>query len=70
MAASGSLDDDGKKKGMMASIEKLPGLNVDPRFISVAGFSAGGFMAMNMHVVFADIIKGAGLGHSSIPASL
>ena len=49
------------------SFSKLTGMNVDPNFISIAGFSSGSFMAMNMHVAFSSTIKGAGLGAGSLP---
>lgn len=40
---------------------KLPSLSGNPDTITVSGFSAGSFMAMQMHVIYSDTIKGAGL---------
>jgi hypothetical protein len=42
-------------------IEKLPGLRVRTNTISVSGFSAGGFMASHLHLIYSDIIKGCGV---------
>ena len=39
----------------------LPSLSGNPNTITVSGFSAGSFMAMQLHVIFSEKIKGAGL---------
>ena len=38
----------------------LPKLNVDMESITVSGVSSGGYMAVQMHVAFSRLIKGAG----------
>jgi len=37
----------------------LPGMNVDPNLVMVAGHSNGSAMAMNLHIAFSETIKGA-----------
>ena len=39
----------------------LPALNVAPNEVSVSGLSSGGFMAVQMHVAHAAIMRGAGI---------
>jgi predicted esterase len=43
------------------SPDSLPALGASPDSTIVAGFSAGSFMAHNLHVVYSDTFKGAGL---------
>ena len=45
----------------MGSKNSLPALGTDRDTTIIAGFSAGSFMATNLHVVYSDIFKGAGL---------
>jgi len=45
----------------LASTQKLKAYNVDKNNISVVGVSAGGAMAIQMHVAFSRTIKGAGI---------
>lgn len=42
------------------TLNKLPKLNVDKSSITVSGVSAGGFMAVQLHVALSSIFKGAG----------
>ena len=39
----------------------LPSLDGNPNTVTVSGFSAGAFMAMQMHVINSHTIKGAGI---------
>ena len=39
----------------------LPGLNVDPRFITLTGFSSGSAFGMNVHIGLSGTFKGAHL---------
>ena len=41
--------------------DSLPALGADPDTAVVTGFSAGSFMAHNLHIVYSDTFKGAGL---------
>ena len=41
--------------------DSLPALGANPDSTIVAGFSAGSYMAHNLHVVYSDTFKGAGL---------
>ena len=41
--------------------DKLPGMGANPNNAIVAGFSSGAFMAHNLHMVYSDTFKGAGL---------
>ena len=45
----------------MLTFDKLPALCANPATVTVSGFSAGAFMASQMHFIFSDMIKGAGL---------
>ena len=45
----------------MSESISLPGLGVNPDLVTIAGMSAGSFMANQMHVAYSDLIKGAGL---------
>ena len=41
---------------------KLPFLRrVDPNSVTVSGFSGGGFFASHLHVIYSNVIKGAGI---------
>ena len=43
-------------------IKKLPYLRkIDPKSVTVSGFSGGGFFASNVHVIYSNLIKGAGV---------
>ena len=46
---------------MGSETSSLPALGADSDTTIVAGFSAGSFMATNLHVVYSDTFKGAGL---------
>ena len=56
------------------SDNNLPGLGVDPKFITIAGFSSGSANSMNVHIAHSKTIKGAMLsngaasGHSFVAA--
>ena len=39
----------------------LPPMNAQSNTITISGFGGGGSMATNMHTIFSDTIKGAGL---------
>lgn len=41
------------------SLNKLPKLNIDKSNITVSGVSAGGFMAVQLHVALSSVFKGA-----------
>lgn len=41
------------------STAKLPNLNVNPATVTVSGTSAGGFMAVQLHVALSSVFKGA-----------
>lgn len=41
------------------SLNKLPKLNIDKTNITVSGVSAGGFMAVQLHVALSSVFKGA-----------
>jgi pimeloyl-ACP methyl ester carboxylesterase len=45
----------------MGQHNSLPALGTDRDTTIIAGFSAGSFMASNLHVVYSDTFKGAGL---------
>ena len=43
-------------------IKKLPYLRkIDPKSVTVSGFSGGGFFASNVHVIYSNLIRGAGV---------
>ena len=42
-------------------MEKLLKLNIDPKTITISGFSAGGFLASQMHFVYSSRFSGVGL---------
>jgi len=44
----------------VAAAPKLQAYNVDVSETSVSGLSSGGFFAVQMHVAFSSIMKGAG----------
>ena len=45
----------------MGSSNSLPALEANSLYTSVIGFGGGSYMATNLHVIFSDTIKGAGL---------
>lgn len=45
----------------MGASNSLPSLSVDPDTSIIVGFSSGSFMASNLHIVFSETFKGAGL---------
>lgn len=47
--------------GMAAAAERLPGLHADATQVSVSGISSGGYMAVQFHVAYSAIVKGAGV---------
>ena len=53
------LDDDDNSGSPSAT--DLPPLGVDPDSIIMAGFSLGSFISHQMHIVYSETIKGAGL---------
>ena len=40
---------------------RLPALPIDPGTVTVSGLSAGGYMAVQFHVAYSSLVKGAGL---------
>ena len=34
---------------------------IDPNSVTVSGFSGGGFFASHIHVIYSNLIKGAGV---------
>ena len=41
--------------------DRLPALGADPNTAVVTGFSAGAYMAHNLHIIYSETFKGAGL---------
>lgn len=46
--------------GYFNGTTSIPPLGANPDTITISGFSSGSFMSTHMHVIFSDIIKGAG----------
>ena len=46
---------------MSTQIQKLPQLHLNPNTVTISGFSAGAFMASQLHFIYSGVIKGAGL---------
>lgn len=44
-----------------AKAVKLTALNIDPNSVTVSGLSAGGFMAVQMHVAFSALVNGSAI---------
>mmetsp|Transcript_36359 Transcript_36359/g.55832 ORF Transcript_36359/g.55832 Transcript_36359/m.55832 type:complete len:85 (-) Transcript_36359:556-810(-) len=44
-----------------ASADALPALNAAADKSTVSGLSSGGFMAVQLHVAYSDVFKGAGI---------
>jgi poly(3-hydroxybutyrate) depolymerase len=42
-------------------MNKLPFLGASKDLTTVSGISSGGYMAVQMHVVYSDMFKGAGI---------
>lgn len=42
-------------------MDKLPRLNINPQTITLSGFSAGGFLASQLHFIYSSRFKGLGL---------
>lgn len=42
-------------------LDSLPALGLDPNTVVVTGFSAGAYMAHNLHIVHSDTFKGAAM---------
>jgi hypothetical protein len=47
----------------------LPPLNVDPRFITISGYSSGSAMANNVHVAHSATIKGGNYNNGGVHGS-
>ncbi len=45
----------------LAATTRLPSLNIDLAQTSVSGLSSGGYMAVQFHVAFSSIVRGAGI---------
>ncbi|HSQ70754.1 MAG TPA: hypothetical protein VLM41_11775, partial [Steroidobacteraceae bacterium] len=41
--------------------DRLPALPIDPQSVTVSGISAGGYMAVQFHVAYSDLVGGAGV---------
>lgn len=46
--------------GCHSNTVSLPSLNININDTSVSGLSSGGYMAVQMHIAFSSIMKGAG----------
>jgi hypothetical protein len=51
---------------MSTSYGSLPGLNIDPNFVTAAGISSGSYFSHYLHTVNSSIIKGSGLLNGSL----
>ena len=47
------------EKPILKNLPHLP--SIDHNSITASGFSAGGFFASNLHIIFSDLIKGVGI---------
>ena len=52
---------------MNKQINKLPGLSINQELVTVAGYKEGASMAMNLHITYSKVIKGAALFEGSLP---
>ena len=56
-----------QSKGSKAPAPALPTLNTNPDLITASGYSSGGIMTMDQHIIMSSKIKGVAISNSGFP---